>query len=615
MSISELKNFLKSIHPFENLTESQLNNILSVTNIAYYKKDKVLIAPNNENAEVLYLIIKGKVVEYGDNGEFVSLFSEADSFDANYLIYGKTKNRFIVDEELICYEVPKAEFLTLIDESKAFQNYYMENLATKISNLKSREKTGALSSFMLSRVSDIFLHKATIVDQNETIFNALQEKENSNSSCILVKNKINNLDILSIVTDTNLRREVLLKNKSLEDKISDIGIMPVITIEHNEFLFNALIQLVKNNIKRLIVTKNDEVIGVLEQIDLLSHFSNHSHLVMVQVEKATTIEQLKQAVDGFLPLIKTLFEKGVKVRHSTKLISELNQRIYKKLFFIIFPENLREISTLVIMGSEGRKEQILKTDQDNCLILKNNISEQEKQKILEFSQKFTETLISMGYPKCNGDIMISNPYWVLTEKEFISRINGWFENPKPQALMELAIIFDGLVINGNENSIKNIKEHIFNKINNNFMLSNFANLSLTFETPLSTIFSHFVVDSKHKNELDLKKGGIFAIVAGIRALALENKIHSTNTVERIKELNNKSILNREFALELMEAFDTLLMFRLKARLKKINNKEELDNYINPNSLKSLERELLKDSFKIVNKFKKFLTYHFKLDRV
>lgn len=103
------------------------------------------------------------------------------------------------------------------------------------------------------------------------------------------------------------------------------------------------------------------------------------------------------------------------------------------------------------------------------------------------------------------------------------------------------------------------------------------------------------------------------MVHGVRVLAIEYKITETNTIERIKQLNNKGVLDKEFATELMESFDSLSSIRLKAMLESKDIGES--NYINPKKLEKIQRDLLKDSFKIINKFKKFISFHFHLEMV
>jgi len=164
--------------------------------------------------------------------------------------------------------------------------------------------------------------------------------------------------------------------------------------------------------------------------------------------------------------------------------------------------------------------------------------------------------------------------------------------------------------------LREAKGYLFEKLQDNkAFFTHFAKPTLSFETPLG-FFANFIVEkSHHKNQLDLKKGGIFPIVQGVRSLALEHRLTMTNTIERIKTLQQLDVFEKQFSVELIEALAFLSTLRLQTGLTKLKHKEALDNYIAPGQLNKLERDLLKDSLKIVNEFKKLVTYHFKLNMV
>ncbi|EJF06933.1 putative signal-transduction protein containing cAMP-binding and CBS domains [Thiovulum sp. ES] len=593
---SEVLQFFSQINPFNYLEKDILQTVVENVDIGYYKIGEELISPKN-SPEILYVILKGEVSEIDPNNEKIALYHEGESFDGRSLFYEKCENIFRVEEELIAYEIPKKIFKETLESSALFQRYYFDSLSKKIDLLKSRKNV--FSSFIISRVSDIFLHSATVVSENETVYNAVTKREKDSTSTVFVTG-----GELKIFTDSNLRKAILEK-EDLNSEIGKLNLSNAVAIQKNDFLFNALILFLKHKIKRLAVLDGKDLIGVLEQIDLLSHFSNHSSLMMVQIEKANSIEELKNATEGFISLIKSLYEKGVKVRRSAKLISEINIRIYDKLYKLIFPENLQKRMTLFIMGSEGRQEQIFRTDQDNGLILENSLNPDE---VSEFAKKFTETMIELGYPPCDGNMMVSNPYWVNSFDDWKRRIDKLFDTRNPESLLEIATLIDLKPIAGDLESGEKIYKYLLQKRDDNrFLIKEMSDSIFTFETPIS-LFKNFL--TKKRNELDIKKGGIFAIVHGIRVLAFENGIYERNTTERIKELNNIGVLNREFAEELIEALDTLLEIRLFGRLEKYEKGEELDNFVNPEKLKPFQKELLKDSFRIVNRFKKFLSYHF-----
>jgi len=291
MSMYDLEAFLRSIHPFQLLSKQEIGKAIGAMNIAYYKKDTTLFSPKSP-AEVLYIVIKGEVGEYHED-ELIKVYSKGNSFDADALIYGKSDDSFVVLEELICYELKKADFLSLLDSNASFEAYFIQDLANKIQSAKQKEYTTELSGFMMARVQDSYLHEPTIVEKGCSIMEALKEMERKKSSCIIVQNGDGYK--YGIVTDSVVRRHVLFNEYDKHASIGPIALHPIITIEAEDYLFNALLLFTKHSIKRIVVTRKGEIVGILEQLDLLSYFANHTYLVAVQIRKAETIEELKQA--------------------------------------------------------------------------------------------------------------------------------------------------------------------------------------------------------------------------------------------------------------------------------------------------------------------------------
>jgi CBS domain-containing protein len=451
------------------------------------------------------------------------------------------------------------------------------------------------------------LHEPTIVEKECSIMDALRQMEQKKSSCIIVQNGDGYTH--GIVTDSVVRRHVLFNEYDKHAAIGPIALHPIITIEAEDYLFNALLLFTKHSIKRIVVTRKREIVGILEQLDLLSYFANHTYLVAVQIRKAETIDELKQASFDLINIIKKLHAKGTKVDYIAKLISEINEKIYEKLYYMIVPQELCQKACLIVMGSEGRKEQMLKTDQDNALIIDD---EMDASVYAPYMKRFTEVLIDFGFPPCEGNIMVSNPYWCKPMREYRVEIARWCDMPSMEDVMNLAIFFDALCVAGDAKMLSSLKASIFEKTRGqDVFMANFAKAAVAFETPIG-MFTNLIANN---NKIDVKKGGIFPIVQGVRSLALQHGIEETDTVGRIKALVHQGIIDEDFAGALGEAFDTLLNLRLKDRLARSASGTAFDNLIDITALNQLELELLKDSFKIVNKFKKFLSHHFKLSMV
>ncbi|QSZ41472.1 CBS domain-containing protein [Sulfurimonas aquatica] len=603
MSLLDQRKLVESIHPFESLSSSELDDLMGKIDIAYYTKETLLISKDLESI-VFYIIIKGSVNEYVDD-ELHNVYSEGDSFDADALIYSKTESKFVVEEDLICYEIKKDDFLELM-QNKKIQSYFLEDFISRHQQLKEHEISNDLSPFLMSKVSEIFLHNVCIVDADESVYNSLKKQRDSQANAIIVKNA----DEYSIVTDSDLREKVLLGDISVHDSVSKIATKGIIYIDKNDFLFNALLIMTQSNVKRIVVKDAEVIVGILEQIDLLSFFANHSHLVSVRIDKAKSVEDLKELQVDIKNIIVTLRAKGVKVRYITKLVSTLNIKIYKKLFNMCVDQSLREKCTLIVMGSEGREEQTIKTDQDNALIVQNG----ENIELFEEPMKrLNSYLLELGFPKCKGEIMVSNSFWRRDLSSYKKLIDDWVWSMNEDSIQNISIVMDAKVVAGNASLLEELKAYLHNSLMARAdILAHVAKAILNFETPLS-LFSGFVTDKKDENRLDLKKGGIFAIVHGVRTLSLEFAIKETNTVERIKKLNDRGIIDKTFAMELIESFDTLSSVRLHAMLEA--GSEESYNQINPHKLSKVQRDLLKDSFKVVNRFKKFISFHFHLEMV
>lgn len=604
MSLRDQEDFLSNIHPFEVLNENQINNCIKHMDIAYYPKDSTLICPSKISNH-FFIVIKGSVYEYNGD-EVVMDYHQEDSFDANSLIYNETKNTFRVHEDLICYELEKNTFLKLIEENQKFKDFFLKNLVNKIQTLKNKEYTSELSSFMIAKVEDSVIHEACIVDENTKLIDAIEKSMTFKTSTIIVKKEDG---AYGIITDSLLKVKVLLEGRNLNIPVSEIAIYPLMTICNDDYLFEALTALIKKNIKRIGVTNNEgKMIGILEQIDVLSHFANNTFVVDTKIKKSKTIEELKNSSNDLINIIKSLQAKGVKVNHISNLIGQLNTKVYQKLYNLVVPAELKKNACLIVMGSEGRNEQIIKTDQDNALVIKDGI---DVNLYRPYMEKLTAHLIDFGYPPCEGNIMVSNPFWCKTVSEYKNETKRWIEAPDMQNYMDLAIFFDSFAVAGDKNLLINLKDDLFDKLHDqDVFMAYFAKATLAFDTP--TTVANFMTKVHY---IDIKKTAVFPIVQGIRSLALREKIRETTTVKRIKILEQRKVLEKEKADELLEAFDVVNTLRLKSQLEKLLENKKINNEIDTHTLGKIERDLLKDSFKIVNDFKKFISYTFKIDKI
>jgi len=605
LSLKDQKVFFQSIHPFCDLSDDVLERTFNYVEIGFYPQGSTLFVAGS-TAAVLHLIIKGEVKAYGKEKELLRVYHAHESFDANALIEGRSSNIYEVTEDLICYELSHKGFMKLFETEASFRQFYLMDAVERITYLKKRETSSDLSAFMVAKVSDSYLHEPCVVAADTLVSESLRQSVEMKSSSIIVKDN----DRYGIVTDSDIKIALSGCTLDLASTIGDMAIYPIVSVEKDDFLFNVYLLLIQKNIKRVAVLEHGKIVGMLEQIDILSYFANHSRLATVKIEKAKNIEELKEASLDYINIVKKLHAQGVKARYVAKLISEINRKVFARLFEMVLPEALRRDCALIIMGSEGRGEQILRTDQDNGLIIRDGI---DIELYSAHMQTFTEHLISFGYPSCDGDIMVSNSYWCKSVSAYKKEILHWIEYPDMDSYMYFSIFYDAQCVAGEGILLKDLKATIFEHFDsgNDVYMARFAQLTTLFETPVG-FFSTFL----HRDrKIDLKKAGIFPIVQGVRSLSLAYQVDALSTVERIKTLLAKEMLDENLAKELIEAFEILLYIRLEQQLDRLKANEKLSNSIDTERMSKIQRDLLKDSLQIVEKFKKFITRHFSLDQL
>ncbi|MCD8513618.1 MAG: DUF294 nucleotidyltransferase-like domain-containing protein [Nitrincola sp.] len=490
--------------PFSLLSakeQAQLNNNLD---IAYFQKGETIIAAG-EVPEGVFIVLKGKVGESDGSepldqdaitGNVFVHYQDEDYFGGWSVLNGKAIHNFIAVEETICHVLPTRTLMDLIHSNPLFADYFQQNLTAKREIVAQHGQNQDMAEFMLARIEDGTIREPLIVLEGTTLFEATRMMREMKADCVLAKKG----NRYGMVTGTDLLDAVIIKGMPLESDVSDIASYRLISTTPQDYLFNALIMMTQQQIERVVVMNGQELVGIVELTDVLSHFSSHSHVIGLRVERAQTIEDLREASKGLTDLIKALISTGVKIRFTMELLAAMNGRIIAKLFELVIPHDLKPHVCLIVMGSEGRGEQIMKTDQDNGLIFREGL---EWPEMAETMKKFSETLISFGFPPCPGNIMVSNPEWVNSTGNWANKLTNWSQKFDGESVMKLAIAVDGKPVAGNAALFKVARNAFLRSLRSNeIFFSHFAKAALNFDTPLT-----FFGNLKDKGMLDIKKRG------------------------------------------------------------------------------------------------------------
>jgi CBS domain-containing protein len=591
--------------PFDRLTGPEMERFRASLDIRFFREGETIIRAG-EVPDAFYVVIKGAVREVDGTG-VVALHGPYDCFDTGLLVEGQSRSDLVVEEEAICYVLPVDELLDLTANNKAFAEFFYHDLSLRLEALSARQTIRELQPVMMARIREAYVHPPLYVDAATSIFEAAGLMKANKATSLLVRAD----GRVGIATGIDMREAVILGRRPVETPVGEIASWRLVTIAPEELLADALLRMTRHGIKRLVVEERGEIRGVLEQVDLLSFLSSQSYILGLQVERAASVDDLRRASEQLPRLVQVLHGHGTKIPYITQLVAELTRRIAARLFGMIAPPELVANACLMVMGSEGRGDQILKTDQDNGLILRDGYPAPEVRRV---GEAFTEALVGFGYPPCPGGIMVSNPAWAKPLAAFMDDLRRWMLAPDEPALMNIAILVDAAPVAGEPALLAELKAQLFElSRGESAFCARFARAIDSFETPsLGGIRSLLVGRMAGREPLDLKKSGIFPIVHGVRALALERGVAETNTAERIRRFEESGLFDHRFAVDLIEAYGFLLGLRLQARLDKLRLGQVPDNLIRPHDLNSFERDLLKDSLAIVGRFKELVRHHFHL---
>ena len=418
-----------SASPFDCLSPVQRQRVRDSIDIAYFREGETILAPGDVPSH-LFVVIKGRVRQL-DDGESVAVFGPDDCFDGRGLVAGRVSSRFEAAEEMVAYQLARGTVMELISANATFGALLFADLSQKLGALGRTPGVRELQSLMMTRVSDAYLRPAHVVDAQTDVLSVVEIFHTRRTSNVLVRDDSVEPPRLGIFTTTGLQRAILGPTPLGELPVGRLASFPLVTVRPTQHVFDAMASMIRHKVHRVVVSDGEGIVGMLEQLDLLSFLSNHSYLITVQIVQANDLQALKEAAVQIPRLIGLLHRGGTKVALIAQLVQEINASLFERAWQLIAPADLVDNSCLFVMGSEGRGEQLLKTDQDNGLVLRDGYEcAHDLQAVCE---RFSQALADFGYPECPGRIMVNNPRWRGWAGPFGQEVSAGFSSPPPRA--------------------------------------------------------------------------------------------------------------------------------------------------------------------------------------
>ncbi|WP_100752745.1 MULTISPECIES: putative nucleotidyltransferase substrate binding domain-containing protein [Vibrio] len=616
----EIKNFLSQHPPFDELEDDVLNYITKNVEISYYREDTPVIHFGDEIHD-LYVVRSGVIELYRRKGELYNRLDEGALF-GQMGILTRNKVRFpakaIKDSLLYC--IPEAVFQELYENHESFADFVeVENNARLRNTVSNSNERNDLTT---SKLRTLLSGEAPFIHKTESIQNAAIKMADENVSSLLIidpnitdDDESDNNPLVGIITDRDLCTRVLAQGLDPGDDVASVMTTEVISLDYNAYVYEAMLTMLRYNVHHLPVLKDKKPIGIIEATDIVRYESQNSLLLVSSIFQQQSIEELatlaEQVKDSFVRLVNEDANS-----HMVGSAMSVIGRSFKQRIIELGEEELGEPPVpycFVALGSMGRDEQLLVTDQDNAIILDNTfIKEEHDAYFAELAKRVCDGLDKCGYSYCTGDIMATNPDWRMTRTEWEECFADWIDNPNPKALLNASIFFDLDGVYGRLKWAEQLNGFIVRRARrNNRFLACLARNAMNRTPPLG-FFKDFVMekDGQHKNSINLKRRGTAPLADLIRVHALAVGSRSKNSFERLDDIHDAGILPKGKARDLSDALEFISMVRIRHQAYDVENQIDPDNNIEPEHLSEFERRNLKDAFQILSNAQNFLKFRY-----
>ena len=419
---------------------------------------------------------------------------------------------------------------------------------------------------------------------------------------------------VGLVTKGDLIDKVLAQGRGAALDVSQIMSTRLVTIQGSHPVFDCLLLMIQRGVGHVLVLQGDAVLGMVSERDWLTFQERHPRALLRNIDAAETVSVLAELRAKAGVMSRALFRDGGTAAAMTQLATEINDRVTRRVIALTLedfaargrgtpPTSFAWMS----LGSEGRQEQTLTTDQDNGLIFEDLPpgAEAEAQAwFLSFAAQVVDGLEVCGFQRCKGNVMASNPELCLSASRWRGLFSGFIQDPQGETLFRATIFFDFRCLAGNRELVQALRAGMNALVaRNRSFIRQMAGVMLHFPTPVNTL------EWRLRNllglrpaPLDIKRQAIVPLVNAVRLLALAHAIDETNTLARLDALDAAGALRPGQLDDLRTAYDHVMLIRIMQNFAQQARGEAPHNMLRYEEASSIKVSMLKDVLLIIQAF-------------
>jgi CBS domain-containing protein len=602
IELVEIRDFVAEHHPFDLLSEEQLDQIPEQIEVRYLRRGNCF-PPADNDGQYLYMVRTGAIDLRDLNDQLVGKLAEGDLYSTEcQLVEVNESSCHKVIEDCLLYQMPCSFIKRLRDHAEEFYQHFEADLTQRLqraARYSDREANLDMAS-MTIEIGKLIKKDPVTVDSSATIQQVAGIMSEFNVSSIIITD---NDQLAGILTDRDLRRRCVAKALDVQQPVTQIMTPDPHTMHSKDLVLHALMTMTKQGFNHLPIVDDGVIRGMLTATDLTRHSSGNPVFMNSQINKSNNVDELRRISERLPSLQVLLANTSIQAKHAGETISCITDGLTIRLIELAQQELGPAPVPFVWVagGSQARLEQTSHSDQDNAMIISDDVRSTDMGYFEQLANRVCDGLDACGFYYCPGDAMASNPKWRQPLNVWKRYFKDWIKKPDPMALMLSSIFFDLRPVHGDFSLHKKLQKKILKlSRKNTLFIAHMANNALTHRPPLGFFRTLVLIhDGEHDKTFDIKHRGIVPITDIARVLALAEGIKRVNTSERLAALSSTSSMSAEMSASLRDALEFIASLRISHQAEQIRSGKPTNNYLPPGVLSSLERKHLKDAFEII----------------
>ena len=625
--------FFAAHAPFDHMEPSHLLWMLERMSLAYYAKGEVIISPEQGNVERFLVIKQGEVLgeqavaKATDADAWLEL-AEGECFPLGALLANRpVASVYRAGSDTFCFELAADDFNTLLGMSLPFRDFCTRRIANLLEHSKQLiqaqyTQSSAEQQSLTSPLSAIIRREPVTCAPDTSVRRALElMHETKVGSMVAVDGQQRPLGILTL---PDVLERIVLPQIDLAQPVISVMSTQLTTLPPQALAHEAALVMAKHGFRHVLVVENERLVGLVSEKDLFALQRVGLRQIGATIRHADSIDVLKQSAADIRRMAHNMMAQGVAPEQLTQFISTFNDLLTVRVIELetaasgLHGTPLFEGLCWMALGSEGRFEQTLKTDQDNALIFsvpQGMTADQVRAQLLPVAKRINAALDMCGFPLCKGEVMASNPKWCLSLDEWKEVFGRWVDQGAPMALMHASIFFDFRALYGAQHLADDLRRWLMQltRSNERFLHQMAAN-ALRNRPPLGLVRDFVLNDSKR---IDLKINGLTPFVDAARIFSLATGVTQTNTIQRLRQSAPGLHIPDSEVEAWINAFLFIQLLRLRHHYAANEHQDDaraypLNNLIDPSQLNDLDRRILKEAFRQARKVQAKLSADYQL---